>query len=102
MWFTFSLQSGVAGCAQTGEVVLKQEFEAKGIHVASVTYDSWAILKIFADRKGIAYEVTLGKANVSRLNNERKAALSRLSGRRCQVDDAFQAYAWKPQSVATV
>ncbi|HVJ09524.1 MAG TPA: peroxiredoxin family protein [Acidisarcina sp.] len=33
----------------------KQEFEAKGIQVASITYDSQAILKTFADRKGITY-----------------------------------------------
>ncbi len=33
----------------------KQEFAAKGIHVASITYDSPAILKSFADRKGITY-----------------------------------------------
>ena len=33
----------------------RQEFEAKGIEVASITYDSQAILKSFADRKGISY-----------------------------------------------
>ncbi|MGC8536808.1 MAG: peroxiredoxin family protein [Rhizomicrobium sp.] len=33
----------------------KQEFAAKGIHVASITYDSQAILKSFADRKDITY-----------------------------------------------
>lgn len=33
----------------------KREFEAKGIRVASITYDSQAILKSFADRKGITY-----------------------------------------------
>ncbi|HVC89404.1 MAG TPA: peroxiredoxin family protein [Acidobacteriaceae bacterium] len=33
----------------------KQAFEAKGIHVVSITYDSQAILKSFADRKGITY-----------------------------------------------
>lgn len=33
----------------------KQAFEAKGIHVASITYDSQAILKNFSDRKGITY-----------------------------------------------
>jgi Peroxiredoxin len=33
----------------------KPEFEAKGIHVASITYDSVAILKEFSDRKGITY-----------------------------------------------
>jgi peroxiredoxin len=33
----------------------KQEFEARGIRVASITYDSTAILKTFADRKSITY-----------------------------------------------
>jgi peroxiredoxin len=33
----------------------KAEFEAKGIHVASITYDSEAILKEFSARKGITY-----------------------------------------------
>lgn len=33
----------------------KAEFEARGIRVASITYDSQAILKNFADRKGITY-----------------------------------------------
>lgn len=33
----------------------KREFEANGVHVASLTYDSPAILKSFADRKGITY-----------------------------------------------
>jgi len=33
----------------------KQAFETRGIHVASITYDSQAILKSFADRKGITY-----------------------------------------------
>jgi peroxiredoxin len=33
----------------------KPEFEAKGIHVASITYDSVGILKDFSDRKGITY-----------------------------------------------
>ena len=33
----------------------KPEFEAKGIHVASITYDSVEILKDFSVRKGIAY-----------------------------------------------
>lgn len=33
----------------------KREFEAKGVHVASITYDSQAILKSFANRKGITY-----------------------------------------------
>lgn len=33
----------------------KHEFAAKGIHVASITCDSTAILKSFADRKGITY-----------------------------------------------
>lgn len=40
----------------------KPEFEAKGIHVASITYDSVAILKEFADRKGITYPM-LSDAN---------------------------------------
>jgi len=33
----------------------KAEYEAKGVHVASITYDSEGILKSFADRKGITY-----------------------------------------------
>src|SRR5258707_5017579 len=33
----------------------KEEFEVRGIHVASITYDSQAILKSFADRKAITY-----------------------------------------------
>ncbi|MEO6981642.1 MAG: peroxiredoxin family protein [Edaphobacter sp.] len=33
----------------------KPEFEAKGIHVASITYDSVGILKDFSNRKGITY-----------------------------------------------
>ena len=33
----------------------KAEYEAKGVRVASVTYDSEGILKSFADRKGITY-----------------------------------------------
>ena len=33
----------------------KTEFEAKGIHVVSITYDSVAILKDFSERKGINY-----------------------------------------------
>lgn len=33
----------------------KPEFEAKGIYVASITYDSVALLKDFSDRKGITY-----------------------------------------------
>lgn len=33
----------------------RQEFAAKGIHVASITYDSPAILKSYAKRKGITY-----------------------------------------------
>lgn len=33
----------------------KRQFEAKGIHVASITYDSPAILWSFASRKGITY-----------------------------------------------
>lgn len=33
----------------------KPEFEAKGIHVASITYDSVAILKDVSDRKSITY-----------------------------------------------
>ena len=33
----------------------KPEFEAKGIHVASITYDSVEILKDFSERKGITY-----------------------------------------------
>src|SRR5260370_20322340 len=33
----------------------KAEFEAKGIHVASITYDSEGILKEFSARKGITY-----------------------------------------------
>lgn len=33
----------------------RQAFEAKGVHVTSITYDSQAILKSFADRKGITY-----------------------------------------------
>jgi len=33
----------------------KAEYEAKGVRVASITYDSEAILKSFADRKGITY-----------------------------------------------
>ena len=35
----------------------KPEFEAKGIHVASITYDSVEILEDFSDRKGITYTV---------------------------------------------
>ena len=33
----------------------KDEFEAKGVHVASITYDSVGILKEFSDRKSITY-----------------------------------------------
>ena len=33
----------------------KPEFDAKGVHVASITYDSVGILKDFSDRRGITY-----------------------------------------------
>jgi peroxiredoxin len=35
----------------------RQAFEAKGIHVASVTYDSTAILRAFATRRNIHFEM---------------------------------------------
>jgi peroxiredoxin len=35
----------------------RKNFEAKGIRVASITYDSPAVLKAFAQRKGINYEL---------------------------------------------
>lgn len=35
----------------------REHFETKGIHVASITYDSPAILKAFSERRGIHFEM---------------------------------------------
>jgi peroxiredoxin len=35
----------------------RKSFEAKGIHVAAITYDSTAVLQAFAQRRGIRYEL---------------------------------------------